>query len=118
MGGVDLHDAHCSKLLPPIRSKKWTWAILMRLIQSSLTNATVLLNLTNLEKKVSAKDFALAVCNTYLEKSKTKEMILHTAKAEELKRSSVNKKCAIRTNKFCIDCNQYQCKTCFKNLHK
>ncbi|XP_046590227.1 piggyBac transposable element-derived protein 3-like [Neodiprion lecontei] len=45
MGGVDLHDQHCNKLLPSIRSKKWTWVILMRVIQASITNATVLYNL-------------------------------------------------------------------------
>ncbi|XP_033213707.1 piggyBac transposable element-derived protein 3-like [Belonocnema kinseyi] len=42
MGGVDLHDHHCNNLMPIIRAKKWTWTIFIRLIQASITNATVL----------------------------------------------------------------------------
>ncbi|XP_058801365.1 piggyBac transposable element-derived protein 3-like [Phymastichus coffea] len=45
MGGVDQHDYYCSSLLPCIRSKKWTWVVLMRIIQGSITNAAVLKNL-------------------------------------------------------------------------
>ncbi|OXU17127.1 hypothetical protein TSAR_009615 [Trichomalopsis sarcophagae] len=41
MGGVDLHDQHCNALMPTIRSKKWTWCLVLRLIQASLANATV-----------------------------------------------------------------------------
>jgi len=37
MGGVDIHDQYCNKVLPTMRSKKWTFLIFMRLIQSSLT---------------------------------------------------------------------------------
>ena len=59
MGGVDLHDQHCSDLRPFIRGKKWTWAI-CRFIQSSLTNALVLYNLVH-GKKTSAKNFAISV---------------------------------------------------------
>ncbi|XP_043469690.1 piggyBac transposable element-derived protein 3-like [Leptopilina heterotoma] len=44
MGGVDLHDQYCSYLLPSFRSKKWPWPVLMRLIQSSITNAVILHN--------------------------------------------------------------------------
>jgi len=47
MGGVDQHDNHCSNLMPSIRFKKWIWVILLRLIQASITNATVLKNLVS-----------------------------------------------------------------------
>ncbi|XP_058789587.1 piggyBac transposable element-derived protein 3-like [Phymastichus coffea] len=69
MGGVDLHDSYCSNLRSPIRSKKWTWVIFMRLIQSSITNATVLKNLVTHDKKIGTKDTALAVAESYLAKS-------------------------------------------------
>ncbi|XP_066602450.1 piggyBac transposable element-derived protein 3-like [Prorops nasuta] len=42
MGGVDMHDGHCSNLMPSIRAKKWTWPMFLRLIQSSLINALVI----------------------------------------------------------------------------
>ncbi|XP_058793744.1 piggyBac transposable element-derived protein 3-like [Phymastichus coffea] len=69
MGGVDLHDSHCSNLRSPVRSKKWTWVIFMRLIQSSITNATVLKNLVTHDKKIGTKDTAVAVAESYLAKS-------------------------------------------------
>ena len=42
MGGVDLSDQYCSNIRTNIGSKKWTWVVLCRLIQSSLTNALIL----------------------------------------------------------------------------
>ncbi|XP_043472006.1 piggyBac transposable element-derived protein 3-like [Leptopilina heterotoma] len=44
MGGVDIHDQYCGTLLPIFKSKKWTWVILMRLVQSSIANAVILFN--------------------------------------------------------------------------
>ena len=32
MGGVDVHDQYRSKVLPSLRSKRWTWPVLMELI--------------------------------------------------------------------------------------
>lgn len=55
MGGVDLYDQHCGDLEIHIHGKKWTWTILRRLIQSSLTNAMILYNMTN-NRNISAKD--------------------------------------------------------------
>jgi len=51
MGGVDLHDSHCNYLLPSFRSKKWTWVIFERLIQSAVTNVNVLSNSVRDERK-------------------------------------------------------------------
>lgn len=41
MGGVDLHNQHCNASMPSIRSKKWKWCLILRLMQASLANATV-----------------------------------------------------------------------------
>jgi len=60
MGGVDVHDQYCNRLLPILRSKKWTWIICMCLIQSFITNATILYTIcNNVDRKVGTKEFAL-----------------------------------------------------------
>ena len=45
MFGVDLYDQHCSDICIRKRRRKWTWAIFLRLIESSISNALVLWNL-------------------------------------------------------------------------
>ncbi|XP_043480427.1 piggyBac transposable element-derived protein 3-like [Leptopilina heterotoma] len=85
MGGVDIHDQYCSKLLPSLRSKKWTWPVLMRLIQSSITNAVIIFNAAQLEgKKSSAKEFAMQIAENYLAQSssrwKSHELMTHEKK--------------------------------------
>ena len=47
MGGIDLHDLHCSNLMPFIRAKRWTWPMFLRFIQSSMTNGVILRNLVS-----------------------------------------------------------------------
>ena len=47
MGGVDLHDQHCSDMKLQIGGKKWTWAVLCRIIQSALTNGLILYNMVH-----------------------------------------------------------------------
>lgn len=119
MGGVDLHDGHCSNLMPPIRSKKWTWAILIRLIQSTITNATVLINSVSNSKKVGTKDVAMEICNHYLSRIKETNFKLHKTETVKLRKNCINfAKCSIRTQKRCIDCNAYQCSLCFDKIHK
>ena len=66
MGGVDLYDAYCSNLMPCIRAKKWTWGIFVRLIQSSLTNTTVLQNMAQEGKKVGTKDIGSVIAKWFL----------------------------------------------------
>lgn len=57
MGGVDVHDQYCSKVFPSMRSKKWTFAVFIRMIQSSLSNAAILANAVRKnEAKKSLKD--------------------------------------------------------------
>ena len=70
MGGVDLHDAHCSNSMPCIRSKKWTWVMFFRLIQASIANATVLRNLVHDEKKVGTKDIWMEIAEFICQKKK------------------------------------------------
>ena len=41
MGGVDVYDFRCKKVSPSIRSRKWTYAIFVRIIKMSIANATI-----------------------------------------------------------------------------
>lgn len=75
MGEVDLHDQHCNAVMPVIRGKKWTWCLFLRLIQASLTNATVLYNLAHPEDRKGTKDVVKEVCQYYLEDSVRKRTI-------------------------------------------
>ena len=56
MGGVDLHDGHCSNLMPCIKAKRWTWSIFLRLVQSSITNALVIHNMSKSGKKLDPRN--------------------------------------------------------------
>lgn len=106
MGGVDQHDYYCSNMMPCIRSKKWTWAILMRIIQASITNAAVLKNIVSDKKnKVGVKDVALDVASTYHIKNKANNLLPHKIETVAVKRNCSNfSKCSSRTQKFCVDC--------------
>jgi len=116
MGGVDVHDQHCNRLLPIIRSKKWTWVIFIRMIQSSITNATVLYNMCNNgNKKVGMKEFALHISRNYLAKSRNKKN--HKLKTDMSKKNCNKGKCAVRSNKICEDCNLHFCIQYFKKTH-
>jgi len=114
MGGVDLHDQHYNRLLPSIRSKKWTWIPFVRILQASATNATVLYN-TVREKKncIKTKDTALAICEEYFsEASATTE---HTIVLLKNANNICNtEKCAIKTKNFCKTCQSYICKGCLQ----
>lgn len=111
MGGVDQHDAHCSNLLPGIRAKKWTWSIFCRLIQSSITNATVIRNLVH-EKNVGTKKISLEIAQYYLDKHKNKKV--HESIITVNKRyCKYSNKCNARTQKMCKTCNIYLCSSCF-----
>ncbi|XP_043461917.1 piggyBac transposable element-derived protein 3-like [Leptopilina heterotoma] len=116
MGGVDLHDAHCSNLMPCIRSKKWTWVVLMRLVQASITNATVLRNLVVLEKKIGTKDMAMQIAESYLKKSESLKN--HKVRRVEQKKNCANfSKCSSRTQRKCVECDAYLCVSCFQDSH-
>lgn len=117
MGGVDTHDQYCSKLLPTFRSKKWTWSMLMRIIQSSITNAVIIFNHARQDnKKSSAKDFAMSISDSYFQQSK-QDLTTHKRIVSTKKRSCSEEKCCIRTQLFCEDCQKYFCKNCFQVRH-
>ncbi|XP_043465716.1 piggyBac transposable element-derived protein 1-like [Leptopilina heterotoma] len=110
MGGVDLHDAHCSNLMSCIRSKKYTWVIWLRLIQASITNATVLKNLVTKDKKIGTKDIGLEIAETYLKKSSAGKVKCHTIERVKKKFYCFNfSKCGARIQKMCVKCNVYVC---------
>jgi len=94
MGGVDVHDQYCSKAFPTMRSKKWTFSIFVRLIQSSLTNAIILANaVRQKEKKTSMKDFAVSVATQYLQRKSKKILETHILKNVESRRYCSGDKC-------------------------
>ena len=68
MGGVDLHDQHCNALMPTIHSKKWTWCLLLRLIQAAWSNATVIYNKLHPDERKGTKDIVEEVCEYNIEK--------------------------------------------------
>jgi len=105
MGGVDLHGNHCNNLLPCIRSKKWTWVVLVRLIQSAIVNALVIYNACNsTEKKVGSKDFAMSIARQYIENGKRHRSKLHDVSYKDLKKNCFfsSEKCPIRTTNIVI----------------
>lgn len=113
MGGVDLHDQYCNKVLPIFRSKKWTWNILMRIIQASITNATVLWNTVQPDKKQGIKEFAIEISKHYLQRVSLKTHEL----AKGTKRSYCSE-CKVRSWRSCEKCNdKYFCEPCLKKKH-
>jgi len=94
MGGVDLYDMYCNRVMPIVRSKKWTWNILVRIIQSSVINATILWNTACVdERKLAIKDFAVSIAKSYM-----------TTKS---KRSKIHKINATAKFKYCSDLKKY-----------
>lgn len=112
MGGVDLHDGHCSNLMPCIKAKRWTWSIFLRLIQSSITNALVIYNMSDSGKKIRSKEIALEIAEFYLANS-TKREASHEMVTDKARKNCENhKKCGMRTNKMCKICNTFFCTSC------
>lgn len=120
MGGVDLQDSHCNNVSPRIKSKKWTWTVFVRLIQTAITNAMVLSNRVRSdgEKKKGTLDFMIAIAHHYLDssKSQTKSRVHKKIQAEQMRTCSTHL-CSIRTRTFCKTCNKYFCKKCDKKNH-
>ncbi|XP_058810605.1 piggyBac transposable element-derived protein 3-like [Phymastichus coffea] len=67
VGGVDLRDFRCKKASPSKSSKKWTFKILLRIIEASITNALTLWNICNDHKSthVTTKDLCKEVNRMY-----------------------------------------------------
>jgi len=119
MGGVDIHDQYCNKVLPSMRSKKWTSSIFMRLIQSSLTNSLIIFNTCcAIDKKMSIKDFSLNVVENYLKKARKGDITSHVIQKTNNRRYCTLEKCEKRSYWLCSQCNEYYCQTCFSDSHK
>lgn len=116
MGDVNQHDAHCSNLLPQIRAKKWTWSIFCRLIQSSITNATIIQNLVD-ENNVGTKYISLEIAKYYLDKHKN-EKVHESIIVVKKRYCEYASKCNSRTQKMCKTCNIYLCSPCFSIHNK
>lgn len=116
MGGIDLHDEHCSNAMPCIRAKKWTWPMFLRLIQMAISNATVLRNLVH-DKKVGTKEIVLQLAEHNLGIAKKNH--IHESIVSTKKQKCENfQRCASRTQKMCGTCNVYVCIPCFSIYHK
>lgn len=118
MGGVDDHDFRCKKVLPSIQAKRWTWAGFVKILQSSVTNATALWNMccNKGKRRLRTKDMCRSISKLYIEKSKKKNMSSH--KTESKKRHlCTGSNCSQRTSKYCINCEAYYCKNCYSKLH-
>lgn len=116
MGGVDLHDGHCSNVLPSIRSKKWTWVVFIRLIQASITNSLVIFNAaTDEKKKAGTKEFAISIAKCYIQKGQQMRRKPHDKFHVNIFKTCSN--CPLRTRILCKECNLMFCKKCFSGKH-
>lgn len=117
MGGVDLHDQRCNKIQPIVRSKKWTWVIFIRMLQTAITNSVVLFNTCNKKtlKKASTKSFAMSIGKTYLSRGKSAKPSLH--KIEKKPQQKYCVKCGVRSRLYCNFCFTYYCQKCFNLYH-
>ncbi|XP_066598905.1 piggyBac transposable element-derived protein 3-like [Prorops nasuta] len=115
MGGVDIHDQYCSKASPSMKSKKWTFSVFLRMIESSIANAIILSNAVRPEKtkKSTVKDFAIEITQNYLSNSKLKNHNYY--KTNKYKNCLYN--CGKRSFFYCNECNQYICQTCWNESH-
>lgn len=118
MGGVDVHDYRCKRVSMSINSKKWTWAIATRILQSSITNATIIWNVCNGDekKKMSTKEMCMKVSEAYLSISKLSDFRSHKYESKE-RRTCSYEGCTLRTTRFCMNCQKYYCLNCFSKLH-
>ena len=118
MGGVDLHDYRCKKVASSMRSKKWTWSVFVRLIQSALANATGIWNISrdNRTKEMKTKEMCMKVSEHYLKQSKIDKYEIHKYDSR-YRQTCSSQKCALRTTRFCLNCSKYYCINCFSNLH-
>lgn len=105
MGRVDLHYFRCKKVAPCIKSRKWTWSVLL---QSSLVNASVLWNMhqEKAQEKVKTRDLCIEVSKTYCQESTEIYDAAHKHTSKERQTCSVSE-CKQRTTRYCLDCKNY-----------
>lgn len=125
MGGVDLHDQHCNASAPSIRGKKWTWCLFLRIIQASITNATVLYNYLSPDDKKGTKDIVEEVAEYYLEEKQRHLPNRKRPVTENVENQNHEMKigkhtkceyiceddrvCSQRTERYCVKCQKYFC---------
>lgn len=117
MGGVDLHDQHCSDVNVKVKSDKWTWALFRRIIEASISNAFILWKqCANDEDKkyIGIKEFVVEVTNDYMLLNE-KNLKNHNISVTEVRRNC--KSCTIRVTTHCIECSDHFCVECFNNHH-
>jgi len=119
IGGVDLHDQYCSKVALSIKSKKWTWPILMRSIQSSLSNDLILRNDVYKKKKMTSKEFFIymSVANKYLKQANLGDLKTHNQIKITIRKICSNDKCSVRSFWLRQNCNKHFCNACLKEFH-
>ena len=116
MYGVDLHDQHCNDVKIEMKSKKWTWSVFLRIIEISISNATVLYNLCSQKNKKSTYSFVLDISEAYLEDKEKKKLQSHKLiTIPDIKRKC--SKCAKKTITCCFHCYEHMCKNCFEDYH-
>lgn len=83
-------------------------------LQASITNATVIWNTAQTNKRSRIKEFVLEVSKYYLARNLSK----HIFEKGNLKKYCSMKKCEIRSMKYCIGCDTlaYYCDKCFKKI--
>lgn len=116
MGGVDLYDQHCSDVNIKIKSKKWTFLFFLRLIESALSNSTVLHNSCTTKKNKSTYEFATTVAEHYLRVQELENFEKHNIITSPYRRvcSTCNKRIYI----YSFECRKQYCEECFHELHK
>lgn len=118
MGGVDLHDQHCSDLKIHVKSKKWTWAIFKKIIETSISNSFIISKLCKDENQGNSsgvKEFALEIAEEYLTRDEEK-LNHHSLISSPIRR--VCSVCKNRTSTICLQCQKQFCVTCFNSHHK
>lgn len=117
MGGVDLHDQHCSDLKIHVKGKKWTHAVFNRIIESSLSNAFIIWKVCKNEdetKQVGVKHFALEIADEYLLPN-IKELQRHKFIRSNNRRLCTS--CGIKVATYCLGCQINYCLRCFTVQH-
>ena len=91
--------------------------ICVRLIQSAVTNATVLFNSCTESESVSGKDTAIEINKKYLNKSKLGDLFIHIQETIKTKKTCSGEKCTIRTTLFCKNCQKVYCRDCYSKFY-
>jgi len=116
MGGVDLHDQCCGDAKIHFHSKKWTFLVFLKIIESA--NVIVLHNICVKDKKdkVSTYDVVTVLADHYLDKARKEKLQGHKLLYIDLQRQCES--CKKRVKSYCFYCKKYFCNKCFTNLHE